>query len=165
LPELTTEEQSLVFRHGRIASSHRLGTGAFATAFKRFLQLINILLQFLDPLLQFLLTGVLGLIHLLAAAVERAMAIRNTTNFDQLLLDGEGSTLHDLIADPQNTNNLDQLDWDLAAEAIEAALPEDDERTEWFKRNQLQGETLKAMAEASSPMESRPSIGQVRLRE
>ena len=117
MPELTTEEQSLVFRHGRIASSHRLGTGAFATAFKRFLQLINILLQFLDPLLQLLLANVLGLVHLLTAAVERAMAIRNTTSFDQLLLDGEGSTLHDLIADPQNTNNQNQQDWELAADA------------------------------------------------
>ena len=53
-------------------------------------------------------------------AVERALAIRKTTSLDQLCLDGEGSTLHDLIADEQNSNTLDQLDWDLAAEAIEA---------------------------------------------
>ena len=79
-------------------------------------------------------------------AVERALAIRNTTSLDQLALDGEGSTMHDFIADPQNSNTLDQLDWDLAAEAIEAALPEDDRRSAWFKRNHLQGETLKTLA-------------------
>ena len=33
---------------------------------------------------------------------------------------------------------------------MQAALPEDDERTAWFKSNQLQGETLKAMAETSN---------------
>ena len=83
------------------------------------------------------------------AAVERALAIRNTTSLDQLCQDGEGSTLHELIADPQNSNSLDQLDWDLAAEAIEQALPPDDERTDWFKRKHLQGETLKALADTS----------------
>ena len=82
-------------------------------------------------------------------AVERALAIRRTTSLDQLCQEGEGSTLHELIADDQNSNSLDQLDWDLAAEAIEQALPPDDERTEWFKRQHLQGETLKAMAETS----------------
>ena len=80
------------------------------------------------------------------AAVERALAIRNTISFDQLCLDGDGSTLHDLIADPQNSKSLDQLDWELAAQAIEATLPHYDQRTEWFKRKHLQGETLKALA-------------------
>ena len=51
-------------------------------------------------------------------SVERALAIRRTTSLDQLCQDGDGSTLHELIADPQNSTSLDQLDWDLAAEAL-----------------------------------------------
>ena len=54
----------------QIVSSHRLRTGAFATALERFLQLINVLLQGIYPLLQLLLAGVLNLAHLLAAAVH-----------------------------------------------------------------------------------------------
>ena len=57
-------------------------------------------------------------------SVERALAIRRTTS-------------------------LDQLDWDLAAEAIDNALPADDERTDWFRRKHLQGETFKALADTS----------------
>ena len=51
-------------------------------------------------------------------SVERALAIRRTTSLDQLYQDGDGSTLHELIADPQNSTSLDQLDWALAAEAL-----------------------------------------------
>ena len=68
-------------------------------------------------------------------SVERALAIRRTTSRDQFCQDGDGSTLHELIADPQNNNNLNQLDWDLGAEAIDNALPADDERTDWFRRS------------------------------
>ena len=82
-------------------------------------------------------------------SVERALAIRRTTSRDQFCQDGDGSTLHELIADPQNNNNLNQLDWDLAAEAIDNALPADDERTDWFRRKHLQGETFKALADTS----------------
>ena len=82
-------------------------------------------------------------------SVERALAIRRTTSLDQLCQDGDGSTLHELIADPQNNNNLNQLDWDLAAEAIDNALPADDERTDWFRRKHQQGETVKALADTS----------------
>ena len=82
-------------------------------------------------------------------SVERALAIRRTTSRDQFCQDGDGSTLHELIADPQNNNNLNQLDWDLAAEAIDKALPPEDERTEWFKRKHLQGQTFKALADTS----------------
>ena len=57
-------------------------------------------------------------------SVERALAIRRTTS-------------------------LDQLDWDLAAEAIDNGLPADDERTDWFRREHLQGETFKALADTS----------------
>ena len=82
--------------------------------------------------------------------VERALAIRHSTSLDQLCQSGEGSDLHEVIADPQNTNTLDQLDWDLAAEAIEVVLPSDDHRTDWFCRKHLQGETYKALAEDSN---------------
>ena len=46
-------------------------------------------------------------------AVERALTIRRTTSLDQLCKDGDGSTLHELIADDQNSNNLVRLDCDL----------------------------------------------------
>ena len=55
-------------------------------------------------------------------AVERALTIPRTTSLDQLFQDGNGSTLHELIADDQNSNNLVRLDCDLAAEAIEQRL-------------------------------------------
>ena len=51
-------------------------------------------------------------------AVERALLIRRTISRDFLCCDAESTTLHELIADEQNSNNLDQLDWDLSAETI-----------------------------------------------
>ena len=56
-------------------------------------------------------------------AVERALTIRSTTSLDQLFQDGDGSTLHELIEDDQNSNKLLLLDCDLAAEAIDKVLP------------------------------------------
>ena len=56
-------------------------------------------------------------------AVERALTIRRTTILDQLCQDVDDSTLHKLIAAEQNSHNLDRLDWDLAAEAIDKVLP------------------------------------------
>ena len=44
--------------------------------------------------------------------------IRRTSSRDFLCCDAESTTLHELIADEQNSNNLDQLDWDLSAETI-----------------------------------------------
>ena len=44
--------------------------------------------------------------------------IRRTISRDFLCCDAESTTLHELIADEQNSNNLDQLDWDLSAETI-----------------------------------------------
>ena len=44
----------------------------------------------------------------------------------------------------------EQLDWDLARDAIEKAMPSEDERIEWFRRKHLQGETFKKMAADTS---------------
>ena len=44
----------------------------------------------------------------------------------------------------------EQLDWDLARDAIEKAMLSEDERIEWFQRKHLQAETYKEMAEDSN---------------
>ena len=60
----------------------------------------------------------LGVTEPQMGAVERDLTIRRRTILDQLFQDGDGSTLHELIADDQNSNNLVQLNCNLAAKAI-----------------------------------------------
>ena len=62
---LRTPPASARLGHGSIQRN-----GVSALISQGLLQLINVLPQFLDPLLQLLLAGVLNLIHLLAAAVH-----------------------------------------------------------------------------------------------
>ena len=62
---LRTPLASARLRHGSIQRN-----GVSALISQGLLQPIDVLLQGIDPLLQFLLAGVLSLIHLLAAAVH-----------------------------------------------------------------------------------------------
>ena len=92
----------------------------------------------------------LGLTDPQMQAVERALIIRQTSSLDHICQAGEGTTLIELVADEKQPDPFEQLDWDLARDAIEKAMPSEDERVEWFRRKHLQGETYKEMAEDSN---------------
>ena len=82
------------------------------------------------------------------ASLEQGLALRRMGSLDAALKvgDGEGSTVMDLVADHNNQPDLDALDWELAAEAIDAALDPDDERVEILKRRTMDGVTYQVIA-------------------
>ena len=58
------------------------------------------------------------------AAVEQALLVRQTTSLHHLCCDGDGTSLDEVIADEQQANLLEQLGWEIAAEAIKKKLPQ-----------------------------------------
>ena len=78
---------------------------------------------------------------------------------------GDGTLLVDLIADPQNQPSLDELDWQIAAEALDAALDPADPMTDLLKRRVLDGEIFSQLAEGTELSREGVRVGLQQLKE
>lgn len=92
--------------------------------------------------------------------IEQGLLLRQMKSLDFVPTtdNGEGTPLAGLVPDQSNQTTLDQLDWELAAEALDAVLDPEDPRTKMLKRRAIDGEKFKDIA-ADQPV-NRESVRQ-----
>ena len=92
--------------------------------------------------------------------IEQGLLLRQMKSLDFVPTtdNGEGTPLAGLVPDQRNQTTLDQLDWEIAAEALDAALDPEDPRTKMLKRRAIDGEKFKDIA-ADQPV-NRESVRQ-----